>query len=107
MRLATAYEQLTPKDGLANYGENGNLLECGAAYIHRIPSLNAANVYMLRRAAEYLDAADQKARAAGLRTRAEKVCARCLRFTRPAKALGTHSTLMARGFLFAIVSITL
>ncbi len=95
VRLATAYEQLTPKDGLANYGENGNLLECAPAYIHRIPSLNAANVYMLRRAAEYLDAADQKARAAGLRTRAEKVCAAVLALYSPGE--GTWNALHLDG----------
>ena len=95
VRLATAYEQLSPKDGLANYGENGNLLECAPAYIHRIPSLNAANVYMLRRAADYLDAADQKARAADLRTRAEKVCAAVLALYSPGE--GTWNALHLDG----------
>ena len=67
VRLATAYVQLSPKDGLADYGENGNLLECAPAYIHRVPSMNAANVYMVRRVAQYLNAAGEKARAADLR----------------------------------------
>ena len=83
VRLATAYVQLSPKDGLADYGENGNLLECAPAYIHRVPSLNAANVYMVRRAAQYLDAAGEKARAADLRAQADKVLAAVSRFTTP------------------------
>jgi hypothetical protein len=50
--LATDWETL-PKGprGLTNYGENLNLLECAPAYIHCVPSLNAQNVWMLRRAA--------------------------------------------------------
>ena len=33
--------------GLADYGQDQNLLECVPSYIHAVPSLNAANVYML------------------------------------------------------------
>ena len=59
--IATAYTKLKRKDGLASYGENDNLLECAPEYIHCVASFNAANVHMLRRSAEYLDAADEKA----------------------------------------------
>ena len=38
-----------------------------------VPSLNAANVYMLRRTADYLDAAGDKVRAGELRADAEKI----------------------------------
>jgi hypothetical protein len=73
VRFATAYVQSSPKDGLADYGDNGNLLECAPAYIHRVPSLNAANVYMVRRVARYLNMAGEKARAADLCAQADKV----------------------------------
>ena len=33
--------------GLADYGTEKNLLECVPSYIHAVPSLNAANVFML------------------------------------------------------------
>jgi hypothetical protein len=78
VRIATAYAKLKCKAGLASYGENGNLLECAPEYIHCVASLNAANVHMLRRAAEYLDAAGEKARAADLRAQAAKVQAAVL-----------------------------
>ena len=52
--FATDWETL-PKGphGLVNYGENRNLLECAPAYIHCVPSLNAQDVWMMRRAAEW------------------------------------------------------
>jgi len=51
--IATDWETLNkgPK-GLVNYGGNGNLLECGPAYINCIASLNAQNIWMMRRMAE-------------------------------------------------------
>ena len=39
--------------GLVDYGRNGNLLECAPAYIHCVPSLNAQDVWMMRRAADW------------------------------------------------------
>ena len=52
--LATDWETL-PKGphGLVNYGENNNLLECAPAYIHCVPSCNAQDVWMMRRAAQW------------------------------------------------------
>jgi hypothetical protein len=49
--------------GLTNYGENLNLLECAPAYIHCVPSLNAQNVWMLRRAAQWHELRGEAARA--------------------------------------------
>lgn len=40
-----------PADGLADYGNANNLLECVPSYIHKVPSLNAANAWMMRRTA--------------------------------------------------------
>ncbi len=53
--LATDWETL-PKGphGLVNYGENRNRLECAPAYNHCVASLNAQDVWMIRRAAEWL-----------------------------------------------------
>jgi hypothetical protein len=53
--LATYFEKipLHEKTLLANYGGPQNLLECSPTYIEGVPSLNAANVYMLRHMAVY------------------------------------------------------
>ena len=61
-----------PGSPLGDYGGADNLLECVPTYIHRVPSLNAANVWMLRRAARLLEAAGQKARAGELRSEAAR-----------------------------------
>ena len=47
-----AWQQLRKSSGLADYGEINNLLECVSTYIHEVASLNAANVWCLRVAAE-------------------------------------------------------
>ena len=51
--IATAWKkQVREGDVLADYGEAVNLLECVPTYIHRVPSFNAANVWMMRLTAE-------------------------------------------------------
>lgn len=52
--LATDWETL-PKghDGLSNYGENNNLLECAPSYVNFVPSCNAQNIWMMREAAKW------------------------------------------------------
>ena len=54
--LATNWKKLlrTPTDTLADYGEAPNLLECVPTYIHKVPSFNAADVWMMRELAEIL-----------------------------------------------------
>ena len=54
--LATNWNKLlrTPTDTLADYGEAPNLLECVPTYIHKVPSFNAADVWMMRELAEIL-----------------------------------------------------
>jgi hypothetical protein len=71
--IATAYREFTHGQTLADYGENTNLLECAPNYAHRVPSFNAANVYMLRRAADYLSQSDDSSRADALRSEADKL----------------------------------
>jgi hypothetical protein len=56
---------------LADYGENKNLLECAPAYIHRVPSFNAANVWMMRRMADIHEQRGNTARARELRSWAD------------------------------------
>lgn len=73
--IATYYEQrpLTKDCLLANYGGPENLLECSPSYIQGVPSLNAANVYMLRRVAEYFEKSGNTEHARELRSKADKL----------------------------------
>ncbi|NUU04985.1 hypothetical protein [Leifsonia sp. C5G2] len=68
---AQAYRGLRVGGRLADYGEIDNLLECVSSYTHEVASLNAANVWNLRTAADLLDRAGDRERAAGLRDEAE------------------------------------
>jgi hypothetical protein len=67
--LATNWQKLQRDKTimLADYGENENLLECAPAYIHRVPSFNAANVWMMREVAELYELRGNKAEAIRLR----------------------------------------
>lgn len=49
---ACNWRRFRSASGLANYGGIGNLLECVSTYVNEVASLNAANVWMLRKAAE-------------------------------------------------------
>ena len=51
-RFACSWRRFRSDSGLANYGGIGNLLECVSTYVNEVASLNAANVWMLRKAAE-------------------------------------------------------
>lgn len=51
-RFACSWRRFRSDSGLANYGGIGNLLECVSTYVNEVASLNAANAWMLRRAAE-------------------------------------------------------
>jgi hypothetical protein len=51
-RFACSWRRFRSESGLANYGGVGNLLECVSTYVNEVASLNAANVWMLRKAAE-------------------------------------------------------
>ena len=69
--FATDWETL-PKGphGLVDYGQNGNLLECAPAYINCVPSLNAQDVWMMRRAAQWHALHGEAARAKELEAKA-------------------------------------
>jgi hypothetical protein len=73
--IATYFETRPLKKGvpLANYGGPENLLECSPSYIEGVPSLNAANVYMLRKTAVYCERLGHGGRAAELRSKAAKL----------------------------------
>ncbi len=60
----------TNKHGLADYGGVNNLLEAVSSYVHEVASLNAANVYNLRFAAELCDFKNQKSKADAYRKEA-------------------------------------
>lgn len=64
---AQAWRGLRVAGELADYGEIDNLLECVSSYTHEVASLNAANVWNLRTAADLLDLAGENEPAARLR----------------------------------------
>ncbi|HEY9408744.1 MAG TPA: hypothetical protein VIP77_04100 [Jiangellaceae bacterium] len=68
---ALAWEQFRGEHALADYGEIDNLLECVSSYVHEVASLNAANVWCMRAAAEVADLRGDGAGAAELRARAD------------------------------------
>jgi hypothetical protein len=71
--LATDWKKLLLKsaDTLADYGEARNLLECVPTYIHKVPSFNAANVWMMRELAGILDAVGEPDEAREMRAEAD------------------------------------
>lgn len=72
--IATDWKSLVlPDSPLADYGENGNLLECAPAYIHRVASVNAQNVWMMRQDAALQELKGNPGRAKQLRDEANKL----------------------------------
>jgi hypothetical protein len=71
--IATDWKTLVRSDSpLADYGENRNLLECAPAYIHRVASVNAQNVWMMRQVAALQELKGKVARAKELRDEATR-----------------------------------
>jgi autotransporter-associated beta strand protein len=69
--IALYWQSLVPSGAsLADYGGNNNLLECDANYINQVASLNAANVWMMRRMGDLYDRLGQGTNAAALRASA-------------------------------------
>ena len=82
--LATDWETLVRPDSLlADYGENGNLLECAPAYVNRVASCNAQNVWMMRQDAVLQELKGNAARAAKLRDGADKLVPAVLSLYKP------------------------
>ncbi len=71
VECARAWLLFRSPSGLADYGGIDNLLECVSSYVHEVASLNAANVFNLRVAADLLERDGQGERAAALRADAE------------------------------------
>jgi hypothetical protein len=68
---ALAWQDLRGSSPLADYGEIDNLLECVSSYTHEVASLNAANVWNMRTAAEILAARGDADGAAALAAEAD------------------------------------
>ncbi len=60
IRHAESWKFFQSDSGLADYGDINNLLECVSTYVHEVASLNAANVFNCRSAAEILAETGQK-----------------------------------------------
>ncbi|HEV2692553.1 MAG TPA: hypothetical protein VG347_06615 [Verrucomicrobiae bacterium] len=71
--LAMDWQRLVPQNGkLADIGGNcWNMLEAPPNYIHTVASINAANLWMMRRMAEYHEKLKHLKRAGDLRARAD------------------------------------
>jgi hypothetical protein len=87
--LATDWKKLLlkPSDKLADYGEAPNLLECVPTYIHKVPSFNAANVWMMREYAGILDLAGNHAEASELRSQAGDMVEAVMTLYEPGKGV--------------------
>ncbi|WP_316794313.1 hypothetical protein [Pedobacter frigoris] len=87
--LATFYESrpLTKETLLANYGGPQNLLECSPSYIQGVPSLNAANVYMLRKTAQYYETSGKNARAQELQSKAKALLPQVMSLYEPGQGV--------------------
>ncbi|HLZ53056.1 MAG TPA: hypothetical protein VKS19_01125, partial [Verrucomicrobiae bacterium] len=82
--MATDWKTLVHSDSpLADYGENQNLLECAPAYIGRVPSCNAQNIWMMRQDAALQELKGNAARAQGLRNDAERLLPAVLALYKP------------------------
>ena len=92
--MATDWKTLVhPDSPLADYGENQNLLECAPAYIDRVASCNAQNVWMMRQDAALQELKGNAARARELRDDAEKLLPAVLSLYKPGDGVwyGLHN----------------
>jgi hypothetical protein len=82
--MATDWETLVRSGSpLADYGANQNLLECAPAYIGRVASCNAQDVWMMREDAALQELKGNAARASKLRADAEKLLPAVLSLYKP------------------------
>ncbi len=92
--MATDWKTLVhPGSPLADYGENKNLLECAPAYIGRVASCNAQNIWMMRQDAALQELRGHAARARELRDDAEKLLPAVLSLYKPGDGVwyGLHN----------------
>jgi hypothetical protein len=87
--LATDWKKLLlkPSDELADYGDAPNLLECVPTYIHKVPSFNAANVWMMRELANILEAKGDTVEARSLRDQANTMVGAVMTLYEPGKGV--------------------
>jgi hypothetical protein len=91
--MATDWKTLVrPDSPLADYGENQNLLECAPAYVGRVASCNAQDVWMMRQDAALQEMRGRAARAQELRDDAAKLLPAVLSLYKPGDAVwyGLH-----------------
>lgn len=91
--LAMDWQTLVrPGSPLADYGENENLLECAPAYVGRVASCNAQDVWMMRQDAALQELKGHAARAQELRDQAEKLLPAVLSLYEPGEGVwyGLH-----------------
>jgi hypothetical protein len=83
--LATNWQKLQRDKSvmLADYGDNQNLLECAPAYVNRVPSFNAANVWMMRTVADIYEQRGNIERSAELRDQADQIAQAVLALYEP------------------------
>jgi len=86
---ATDWKKLLrePSDRLADYGEAPNLLECVPTYIHKVPSFNAANVWMMREYADILELTGNHMEASQLRSEADEMVKAVMTLYEPGKGV--------------------
>jgi hypothetical protein len=92
--MATDWRTLVrPGSPLADYGENRDLLECAPAYIGRVPSCNAQNIWMMRQDAALQELKGNTTRATELRDDAEKLLPAVLSLYKPGDGVwfGLHN----------------
>jgi len=87
--LATDWKKLlrATTDTLADYGEARNLLECVPTYIHKVPSFNAADVWMMREFAGILQAVGEPAEARQIRAEADAMAKAVMTLYVPGKGI--------------------
>lgn len=79
---ATEWKDKRGSSPLADYGKIDNLLECVSSYVHEVASLNAANVWCMRVAAELSDIEGKTSEAAQLRADADDLLPEVLKLYR-------------------------
>lgn len=86
---ALYYTRLSGEDGLADYGEAENLLECVSSYTHKVASFNASNVWNLRTVANLMETEGFLPEAEALRARADALVPQVLSLYMPGEGVWT------------------
>ncbi|MGI6639919.1 MAG: hypothetical protein ACOX48_00175 [Limnochordia bacterium] len=70
---ADYWKHIADGDGLADYGEKENLLECVSTYTHKVASFNAANVWNARTVARFAARLGEREEGERLQRQAERL----------------------------------